>query len=42
MGRADETWQAMEVVAGLGGEAWFQLGDRDLGFPRPYAGVAHR
>ena len=22
----------MEVVAGLGGEAWFQLGDRDLGF----------
>ncbi len=30
-GRADETWQAMEVVAGLGGEAWFQLGDRDLG-----------
>jgi LPPG:FO 2-phospho-L-lactate transferase len=30
-GRADETWQAMEVVSGLGGEAWFQLGDRDLG-----------
>jgi LPPG:FO 2-phospho-L-lactate transferase len=30
-GRADETWQAMEVVAGLGGDAWFQLGDRDLG-----------
>ena len=31
LGRADETWQAMEVVAGLGGEAWFRLGDRDLG-----------
>jgi LPPG:FO 2-phospho-L-lactate transferase len=30
-GRADETWQAMEVVTELGGEAWFQLGDRDLG-----------
>ena len=30
-GRADETWHAIEVVAGLGGEAWFQLGDRDLG-----------
>jgi LPPG:FO 2-phospho-L-lactate transferase len=30
-GRADETWQAMEVVAGLGAEGWFQLGDRDLG-----------
>jgi LPPG:FO 2-phospho-L-lactate transferase len=30
-GRANETWQAMEVVSGLGGEAWFQLGDRDLG-----------
>ena len=30
-GRADETWQAMEVVSGLGGETWFQLGDRDLG-----------
>jgi LPPG:FO 2-phospho-L-lactate transferase len=30
-GRADETWHAMEVAAGLGGAAWFQLGDRDLG-----------
>jgi LPPG:FO 2-phospho-L-lactate transferase len=30
-GRAAETWQAMEVASGLGGEAWFQLGDRDLG-----------
>ncbi len=30
-GRADETWQAMEVAAGLGGAAWFRLGDRDLG-----------
>ncbi len=42
-GRADETWQAMEVVSGLGGEAWFQLGDRDLGrAPRAYAGAAQR
>jgi LPPG:FO 2-phospho-L-lactate transferase len=30
-GRADETWQAMDVAAELGGEAWFRLGDRDLG-----------
>jgi LPPG:FO 2-phospho-L-lactate transferase len=30
-GRADETWHALETVAGLGGEAWFRLGDRDLG-----------
>lgn len=29
-GRAGETWQFMEALAGLGGEAWFQLGDRDL------------
>jgi LPPG:FO 2-phospho-L-lactate transferase len=30
-GRADETWEAMEVVSALGGETWFRLGDRDLG-----------
>lgn len=30
-GRADETWHALETVRALGGEAWFQLGDRDLG-----------
>ena len=30
-GRAGETWRALETVAELGGEAWFSLGDRDLG-----------
>jgi LPPG:FO 2-phospho-L-lactate transferase len=30
-GRADETWNARETVAALGGETWFRLGDRDLG-----------
>jgi LPPG:FO 2-phospho-L-lactate transferase len=30
-GRADETWNALETVAALGGDSWFQLGDRDLG-----------
>src|SRR4029079_5920573 len=30
-GRADETWRALETVRALGGEAWFQLGDLDLG-----------
>lgn len=30
-GRADETWVAFEEAAGLGGESWFMLGDRDLG-----------
>src|SRR5919199_6887115 len=30
-GRADETWSALETVAALGGDAWFRLGDRDLG-----------
>jgi LPPG:FO 2-phospho-L-lactate transferase len=30
-GRAAETWNALETVAELGGEAWFRLGDRDLG-----------
>jgi LPPG:FO 2-phospho-L-lactate transferase len=31
-GRADETWAALDTVAALGGETWFRLGDRDLGF----------
>ncbi len=30
-GRADETWNALESAAELGGDAWFRLGDRDLG-----------
>ena len=30
-GRAGETWNALESVAELGGEAWFRLGDRDIG-----------
>jgi LPPG:FO 2-phospho-L-lactate transferase len=30
-GRADETWNALDTVAQLGGDAWFRLGDRDLG-----------
>jgi LPPG:FO 2-phospho-L-lactate transferase len=30
-GRADETWNALETVARIGGESWFRLGDRDLG-----------
>src|SRR5207244_4751506 len=33
-GRANETWHALESVRALGGEAWFQLGDLDLGLPR--------
>ena len=30
-GRAGETWQALDIVAELGGESWFRLGDRDIG-----------
>ena len=30
-GRADETWNALASVEALGGDAWFRLGDRDLG-----------
>jgi len=30
-GRADETWNALATVEQLGGDAWFRLGDRDLG-----------
>jgi LPPG:FO 2-phospho-L-lactate transferase len=29
-GRRDETWNFMTALAVLGGETWFQLGDRDL------------
>jgi LPPG:FO 2-phospho-L-lactate transferase len=29
-GRADEGWRFMEAVAELGGEDWFNLGDRDM------------
>ena len=29
-GRANETWTFMEALKGLGGEAWFNLGDGDL------------
>ena len=30
-GRADESWNARDTIERLGGETWFQLGDRDLG-----------
>jgi LPPG:FO 2-phospho-L-lactate transferase len=30
-GRGDETWNARDTIERLGGETWFQLGDRDLG-----------
>jgi LPPG:FO 2-phospho-L-lactate transferase len=30
-GRRDETWTALETAAELGADAWFRLGDRDLG-----------
>lgn len=30
-GRADESWNALESLATLGGPDWFRLGDRDLG-----------
>lgn len=29
-GREDETWSAMDTLQSLGGDDWFQLGDRDL------------
>ncbi len=29
-GRADESWNFMQVLEQLGGDTWFQLGDRDL------------
>jgi LPPG:FO 2-phospho-L-lactate transferase len=30
-GRAGETWNALDTVRALGGEAWFNLGDKDIG-----------
>jgi LPPG:FO 2-phospho-L-lactate transferase len=30
-GRASETWNALHTMRELGADAWFQLGDRDLG-----------
>jgi LPPG:FO 2-phospho-L-lactate transferase len=30
-GVADESWNALATVGELGGESWFQLGDRDIG-----------
>lgn len=30
-GRSEETWNALNTIRTLGGEDWFQLGDRDLG-----------
>ena len=30
-GRAGETWNALDTVRSLGGEAWFNLGDKDIG-----------
>ena len=30
-GRADETWNALGAAEEFGGDAWFKLGDRDLG-----------
>ncbi|NOY98165.1 MAG: 2-phospho-L-lactate transferase [Chloroflexi bacterium] len=30
-GRVDESWQAIESMAQLGGPSWFRLGDKDLG-----------
>ena len=51
-GRADETWHALATVEALGGEAWFRLGDRDLGLHlvrtralrdgEPLSAVTHR
>jgi len=29
-GQANETWNFMEALKAIGGETWFQLGDRDL------------
>ena len=29
-GRRDESWRCIETLRGLGGESWFNLGDRDL------------
>jgi LPPG:FO 2-phospho-L-lactate transferase len=41
-GRAGETWNALETARGLGAEAWFQLGDRDLGLHLARAAALER
>jgi LPPG:FO 2-phospho-L-lactate transferase len=41
-GRADETWNARDTIERLGGEIWFQLGDRDLGLHLVRTDALHR
>jgi LPPG:FO 2-phospho-L-lactate transferase len=41
-GRADETWNALDAAAELGGESWFRLGDRDLGLHLVRTQALHR
>ena len=40
-GRADETWHFMESLGAIGGDVWFQLGDRDLAMHIEQIGRAH-
>jgi LPPG:FO 2-phospho-L-lactate transferase len=41
-GRDGETWVALESARELGADAWFQLGDRDLGLHLARAGALER
>ncbi len=41
-GRVDESWQFITTFAALGGEAWFNLGDRDLAVHVRRTGSARR
>jgi LPPG:FO 2-phospho-L-lactate transferase len=41
-GRADETWNARDTIERLGGETWFQLGDRDVGLHLVRTEALHR
>src|SRR3954451_9707847 len=41
-GRAEETWNALDTIERLGGETWFQLGDRDLGLHLVRTGALRR
>jgi LPPG:FO 2-phospho-L-lactate transferase len=41
-GRAGETWNARDAATELGGETWFQLGDRDLGLHLARTEALHR
>ena len=41
-GRADETWHALEEAGRLGGDAWFRLGDRDIGLHLVRTGALRR